>query len=563
MGRLDNEELAGPVIKVPSDDETPGSLQDAGTKAGETDRTKASASAKFLNFIAGSWIFVVGGLIWLYNADISPGRRNAILIMIAALAVITTVVWMMWAKRFTKTVLKAAAGAFLISLVALTSLLPVIFLGESDRILFLKLGAIGFLALFPGLLYLQFVATKEKTLRDEYVLNLHKLRADTYTNLPRPPRGSLFWRPGDNRTDKDDRENLYMRKFEAIYGFRKLKEGEIEENQASRGGGSLLPIGLCTVLLAVGWALTLQPEPIVTGRLFQTVTISGRPLLPVDAMRFGFLGAYVFIVEMLTRRYFQDDLKTGAYLNGATRILASTLLITALHQVWPDTLSAGQEVAFAFVIGVFPIVGLKAIQSLIALPLRSLLPSLKKEYPLSDLDGLNIWYESRLLEEGIEDMQNLATANIVDVMLRTRVPVDRLVDWIDQAILDLRVKDGEADSARQTLRRLGIRTATDLEDALQIAVPPDSGDGTSTPVEPSDFLEKMRLVLNRNEKDTQLPSITVAIWKTLAREPNLYHVREWKAMTKDLEKTWSPERASEGPGPEPLVQSIPEASLAR
>ena len=60
---------------------------------------------------------------------------------------------------------------------------------------------------------------------------------------------------------------------------------------------------------------------------------------------------------------------------------------------------------------------------------------------------MNIWYESRLLEEGIEDMQNLATANIVDVMLRTRIPVDRLVDWIDQAYLYLHLwpEKGEKD----------------------------------------------------------------------------------------------------------------------
>ena len=54
-----------------------------------------------------------------------------------------------------------------------------------------------------------------------------------------------------------------------------------------------------------------------------------------------------------------------------------------------------------------------------ALPFQFVVPTLRWKYPLSDLDGLNIWYESRLLEEGIEDMQNLATANLVDVILNT------------------------------------------------------------------------------------------------------------------------------------------------
>jgi hypothetical protein len=55
--------------------------------------------------------------------------------------------------------------------------------------------------------------------------------------------------------------------------------------------------------------------------VLSSVTLSGRPVLPTDALRFGFLGAYFFIIEMITRRYFQDDLKTAPYLNGATRIL--------------------------------------------------------------------------------------------------------------------------------------------------------------------------------------------------------------------------------------------------
>jgi hypothetical protein len=485
------------------------------------------------NFLGASWIFIVGGLVWLYNADISPGLRTFIVVAVAVLMVGGVLAWVAWALRLKPGVRKATAVVFLVGLVLLTALAPVVFLGESDRILLLKLGAIGFLALFPGLLYLQFVSAKGETLRMEYVLNLHKLQMDTYWNLPPPPRGSLFWKPGDDR-DPDDKDNLYLQKFDAIFGVR-VQHGEGEKKIIHRSGGSLLPIGLCTVLLAVGWALTLQPEPIVTNQLIQSVTLSGRPLLPVDPLRFGFLGAYFFIIEMLTRRYFQDDLKTGAYLNGATRILSTTILITSLHQVWPADLSEGQEVAFAFIIGVFPIVGIQAIQSLIALPLRQLVHSLKKEHPLSDLDGLNIWYESRLLEEGIEDMQNLATANIVDVMLRTRVPVDRLVDWIDQAFLDLRVKDGTDDTSdRQILRRLGIRTATDLEDALEPTTQLDQNGRQPNPIEPDDFAEKMRIVLNQ---DTSIPSVTVSIWKTLAREPNLYHVRHWRETAKYLAQT--------------------------
>jgi uncharacterized membrane-anchored protein YitT (DUF2179 family) len=60
-------------------------------------------------------------------------------------------------------------------------------------------------------------------------------------------------------------------------------------------GQNLLPIVLCTLLLAVGWALVLQPEPIAGSGIFGTA-LSGRPILPTEALRFGFAGAYLFIL---------------------------------------------------------------------------------------------------------------------------------------------------------------------------------------------------------------------------------------------------------------------------
>ena len=166
--------------------------------------------------------------------------------------------------------------------------------------------------------------------------------------------------------------------------------------------------------------------------------------------------------------------------------------------------------AIAFVIGFFPLAGMQAIQRFAATVLRVVVPSLNPPYPLNQIDGLSVWYEARLLEEGIEDMQSLATANFVDVILHTRVPVGWLVDWVDQAHLYLHldrlegtwrerkhaktgtkpqngggqsrpgalplVAEGSVTESsragsktRTALRQLGIRNATDLLKAF----PPD------------------------------------------------------------------------------------------
>jgi hypothetical protein len=85
------------------------------------------------------------------------------------------------------------------------------------------------------------------------------------------------------------------------------------------------------------------------------------------------------------------------------------------------------------------------------------------DYPLNQLDGMNIWYEAQLAEENIDDMQNLTTANFVDVVLHTRVPVGRLVDWVDQAFLFLHL-DRVEHGLRESRRARQGGTETDQQD---------------------------------------------------------------------------------------------------
>jgi hypothetical protein len=524
----------GAIMTRRSDSIDPTTQVERASSTREADRRRSRWNALATGATA-FWLATLIGLLITYGLVQSQRLRTLIVSGFAILLLLGLAVGTMWVVRAQKTVPRVIALIFLITIMLLTSLLPVIFLGTTDRILLLKLGAIGFLSLFPGLLYVQFVAVRVETLWTEYVINLHRLQFDKYENLPQPPATSLFRRAGE--TSRDDASNLYRQKFVAAYGVHIPAHGGASVDPSDRSSllpkGSLLPMGLCTVLLAVGWTMIVQPEPISTDQLLRSVTLSGQPILPEEALRFAFLGAYVFAIEVLIRRYFQDDLKPGAYLTCAGRILTAILFVAAIHQVWPW--DAGQEAAFAFVVGVFPMVGVRALQGLVSFPLRGLLPNLNKKYPLSQIDGLNIWYESRLLEEGIEDMQNLATANIVDVMLRTRVPVGRLVDWIDQALLDLKVEDDDEGSDRAKLRRLGIRTATDLEDVVRpsTASPWVSGYGQT---EPEGFLSGLQRTLNTSQSE---PSVMIALWKSLAREPNLYHVRRYKEIGNRLHAAWA------------------------
>jgi hypothetical protein len=198
---------------------------------------------------------------------------------------------------------------------------------------------------------------------------------------------------------------------------------------------------------------------------------------------------------MLIRRFYQSDLRPSAYAGVVLRIVLVLLIVAVLHQFFAlgSTAAAplsNTEMVTAFVVGFFPLVGLQALQRVASKALHVVVPQLSPDYPLDQLDGLNVWYEARLTEEGVEDMQNLTTMNLVDVILHTRVPVGRLVDWVDQAFLLIHLEPVERKQltahrsagstetvdprsgvqTRTALRRVGIRTATDL-----LKVMPESG----------------------------------------------------------------------------------------
>jgi hypothetical protein len=354
----------------------------------------------------------------------------------------------------------------------------------------LKLFALWCLAFLPGWLYVRFLDLRAKALWSEYVLNLHRLGWDLSWHLPMPSVASGFYQRWEAGPHGRPADNIYRQKFEAYYG-RQITNTAPDENYSVRSE-SLFPVFLATAVLAVGWAAVLWDTSFVT-----------HPSGPWDVLKYGFLGSYAFVTSMLIRRFFQSDLRPSAYATAVYRIMLVLLIVTVLHQVLGAAAEVAEraQLAVAFVVGFFPLVGLQALQRVTSRALRQFVPPVASEYPLDQLDGFNLWYEARLTEEGVEDMQNLTTMNLVDVILHTRVPVGRLVDWTDQAFLlthlervdrdelnRLRQADRPAGQpprqadqpavagraplsgaqARLNLRRVGIRTATDLLKAFSV-----------------------------------------------------------------------------------------------
>lgn len=437
------------------------------------------------------------------------------------------------------------ASDFLVFLVVVLGIVALaIWLRAEDKVLLLKLFAILYFSMLPALLYLQFSSRKTLTLWKEFVLNLHRLQVDDLANLPRPPTLSRYhrrWREardeafGSTPTPEVERalelSNVYRQKFRDLFGA--VPRAGAQGTFLSLRSVHKLQVMITTVLVTIGWVFVVQPETVfgsaVTPRDFQLANL---PPIPRETFAFAFLGAYFYVLQMLVRRYFQGDLKATAYIHATMRIIVVVLIVWVLDPLLQDSTGQAQRSALAFVIGVFPTIGWQALQQLlIRKPLGLVVDSLDSKYRLADLDGLNIWYESRLLEVGVEDMQNLATSDLVDLILNTRIPVDRLVDWIDQALLYLRVTD---EGERASLRTYGIRTATDLLDVL--------GDGK---------LGTGYAGLLDGAAGAGAPGRLPAVALALGAERNLRFVRAWKSDGEVAERSRAAAERAELTGAEP------------
>jgi len=79
------------------------------------------------------------------------------------------------------------------------------------------------------------------------------------------------------------------------------------------------------------------------------------------------------------------------------------------------------------------------------------------ELPINAIEGIDDVHADLLSEYGVSTVQHLAIAEPGELLERTLLPLDRITDWIDQAILISYLKKNILSA-----RALGVRTANDL-----------------------------------------------------------------------------------------------------
>lgn len=347
--------------------------------------------------------------------------------------------------------------------------------------------------LLPASMYGLFINTKGKTLWQEFEGNLARLD---------PVRHS-------------SQISIYRDKFDAIYGA----TDEAGLNPKLLRGEATFPILLNTFITGLGW-------------IFFFSAVDSLYDVTASTFTFGFLGAYFFSLQMLFRRYLQADLKSSAYTQASQRIVAIWVLSFVLRIAFTD-LTAGP--LLAFVLGIFPDTALQMLgQRLSPFSLGFLKErNLKQGYPLHKIEGITVWVESRLLEENIENVQNLVTTNIFDLLLSTNLPPQRIIHWIDQGVLQLHLahfvtSNGDDLSSPYEKREMelalnecGIITATDLL-ATYETFKKSRENARNNNIEVEFFVGK--------EIDPKLDILA----QTIDNDPSMYYVKAWFNMNAEL-----------------------------
>lgn len=151
--------------------------------------------------------------------------------------------------------------------------------------------------------------------------------------------------------------------------------------------------------------------------------ITARPIL------YSFIGVYLVNLGTIVRRVYLGDLNEQVFWGAINRLWLSVGLGVVVRAV----IDNAPMVAY-FAIGFLANIVLEGLLILAAKALNINKPK-TEDLPLQMVKGINMWKEYRLEEEGIENVQNLATADVTELTVRTHYNFRTLLDWIDQAIL--------------------------------------------------------------------------------------------------------------------------------
>lgn len=189
----------------------------------------------------------------------------------------------------------------------------------------------------------------------------------------------------------------------------------------------------------------------------------------VQGMMYAGLGAYVAVLYYMVARLYANALSSRFLMTRALRTASAVALgwvfgivgVTAFAGVPAAGAEATSSPALGanavlFLAGLFHNMAIDALRNR-ARKLFGSSASDADELALTSVEGVDDTTAELLSEHGVSSIQHLATSEPGELCDRTILPLDRVVDWIDQALLIRYLKGGITVS-----RGIGIRAASDL-----------------------------------------------------------------------------------------------------
>lgn len=309
---------------------------------------------------------------------------------------------------------------------------------------------LGIVITFPAAMYFTFERQRGDALRTRFVLDVFRL--------------------DDRLRNVDAVRARYGSRMRDVFG----DEGDSPGAASSRHGLRFnAPILISTIVLALAVVVVYSD---LYGENATTEGPAIAILVPyMSVVAFALLGAYFYGLNTAIRGYFRGDLQPKTYSQISGRVLKVVILCALIWVIFVASTagrpledlmaSPGAELGMwelglilAFFIGVVPNTFITWVYELLRKRIRLDQAKLVEAQPLTDLQGVDLYDRARLEQEGVTNLEALVHGELVDLMLQTRIPTGRLVDWLDQAVLLLYTDDvNAAETTRPSSEAAGRR----------------------------------------------------------------------------------------------------------